>query len=80
MEEITTKQAVDHLCKQLVADKGYWTSWVANIAMSFQDEFREHHKMKGIWEISNDAAERFLKLLCREELKSPSPRTGGVNE
>ena len=64
---ITTKQAVDKLCKELKEDEGFWFSWKANIAMSFYDAYERvygsQEKGETLHEISNDAAENFLKQL-----------------
>lgn len=38
-EEITTKQAIEQLTKALRGDQEYYSSWQANIAMQFKDEF-----------------------------------------
>lgn len=62
---MTTKEAVEHLCSELLKDSGYYDSWKANIAMSFKDEFYRSYLNKGIHEISNNAAENFLDMLCR---------------
>ena len=63
---MTTKEAVDHLVKMLKEDEGYRIGWRANIAVQFQDAFARDHRYKGVHEISNDAAEAFLKLLCHD--------------
>lgn len=72
MSEITTEQAVKKLCKALVADEGYWYSWKANIAMAFKDEFDTNGVSSTVHEIANNAADNFLKLLCRDEIKEQS--------
>ena len=48
----------------LASDPDYWQSWKANIAVQFQDEFARTHLHRGVHEISNKAADNFLKLLC----------------
>jgi len=65
-DQMTTQEAVAHLTKALKEDPGYWISWEANIAIRFQDAFHEHHKWKGVHEISNIAAKRFLEALCMD--------------
>jgi len=69
---MTTQEAVNHLCKALRADPAYWHSWKANIAVCFQDEFRRSHRMNGVYDISNNAAEQFLEKLTYE------PKEGGA--
>jgi len=67
-----TKDAVDHLVKQLNKDKGYRESWKANIAMAFLDSWfhysRKHPKKtmskSDRHAIANNAADLFLELLC----------------
>lgn len=63
---MTTAEAIKHLSKELKDDPDYWRSWKANIAIQFQDEFHRDYKEKGIHEISNNAAQRFLELLTYE--------------
>lgn len=58
------QNAVKVLVKHLREDEGYRISWVANIAVPFQNAFHEHHRTKGVHEISNIAANMFLDLLC----------------
>ena len=45
-------------------DSGYRYGWQANIAMSFYDEFDEHSDE--IHMKANNAADKFLNLLCRD--------------
>jgi hypothetical protein len=73
------KEAVETLVTALSEDKSegsYYYSWQANIAMAFKDEFDD--RVGGIranvpvtkelvHEISNNAAKRFLDLLCRKQ-------------
>jgi hypothetical protein len=69
--EITTKEVMDQLCKDLKEDKregSYYYSWQCNIAMSFFDEcLRNKDKVKvstkNLHEITNKAAKNFLDLL-----------------
>ena len=61
---MTTKEAVEHLIAQFKEDPGYRQTWVANIAVQFQDAFHELHRHQGVHAISNVAAERFMNLLC----------------
>lgn len=65
MNNITTKEAVEKLCKELKEDESYYDSWQANIAMAFLDTFNEEHpqKLSSIHAIANNAADRFLKQL-----------------
>lgn len=55
--------ALEILKEAMDSDPGYKQAWVANIAMAFQDTHAEHWRNKGVWEISNNAAERFLASL-----------------
>ena len=63
--------AMEVLVKHLKEDEGYRHSWVANIAVAFQDEFELERKKKGdlryddIHAISNKAADKFITLLTR---------------
>lgn len=59
-------QAVEKLSEALKSDAGYWQTWKANIAVQFQDEFAREHRHRGVHEISNNAAENFLKLLTAD--------------
>lgn len=78
-EKITTEQAMKKLTSALIADKDYYYSWQANIAMAFKDEWQRASDSGGlpctpehIHNIANDAAKYFLDLLC----KSPSQEEG----
>lgn len=69
---MTTQEAITTLQKALKEDPGYRYSWLANIAMSFKDEWQKSCDNGGlpatpdqIHEIANVAADNFLKLLCR---------------
>jgi len=57
---MTTKEAVDHLRKELKNDKGYYHSWMCNIAMAFQDEYAANYKHEGIHKISSLIACNFF--------------------
>lgn len=65
------KEAVETLCKALKEDEDYYRSWLANIAMSFKDEFSrvdtnlvvDHLK---VHIIANKAADNFLKQLINK--------------
>lgn len=62
--------AVETLVRHLENDDGYRLSWVANIAVAFQDEMYKcspvfHSHMDAIHQASNKAAESFLRNLCR---------------
>lgn len=59
-----TKEAINCL-RESLKDEGYYISWKANIAMAFVDEFESQgYKIPLMHELSNKAAERFLKALC----------------
>lgn len=68
------KDAVETLVQALNEDPGYRISWQANIAVQFQDSWQRAVESGGlpatresIHEISNSAADSFLKLLCMEK-------------
>lgn len=61
---MTTKEAVNHLVKELKADADYYYTWQANIAMAFKDEFDRSYLSKGVHEMATKAAKDFLELLC----------------
>ena len=67
--DLYTEEAVKVLTKALNEDPEYRYSWQANIAVYFQDVYSENQKkyknIKDIHEISNEAADRFLNILCR---------------
>lgn len=74
MEEITVKQAVERLTKELGKDKSensYYYTWQSSIAMSIYDEFMRKAEAQSyidlgkldIHEICNDGAKSFLDLL-----------------
>lgn len=63
MKENKVPEALDILKEALIKDEGYFISWKANIAMAFQDEFRNNFNHKGLHKISNDAALVFMNRL-----------------
>lgn len=76
-EMIDVKGALDQLVDAWNSDYTYRQTWVENIALQFQDVFNEYSATKGVNEISNLAAERFLELLCNvsenaDEVKNES--------
>lgn len=60
---MTTKEAIEHLTSEFEKDPDYRRTWVANIAVKFQDTFHQMHRQHGLYEISNEAAERFMEAL-----------------
>ena len=72
-KEITTTLAFDHIAGELKNDEGYYRAWHANIAMAFYDQYQLEHKDKGLREIANGAATRFLDLLIA---KRPTAKGG----
>ncbi len=67
------EEAVSELKKRLMSDEGYRTTWIANIAMSFKDEWSSQmggdvvgFEAELVHKISNKAAERFLSNLCAD--------------
>ena len=67
------QKAVEKIQETLREDKEYREVWKANIAMAFQDEFKNYVENKVgrnkapdyIHEISNQAADRFIDNLIR---------------
>lgn len=74
------EESVEVLCKALSEDEDYYRSWLANIAMSFYDEFYNnlYLSVKGLEDgiiglptkehisiIANKAADNFLKQLIK---------------
>ena len=57
------EMAVSVLCHELRNDDEYYRSWQSSIAVQFQDAYDMD---KGLPEISNEAAKRFLDLLIRD--------------
>lgn len=69
-----TKDAIDHLAKELKNDPGYYYSWQSNIAMQFLDELaRMNYKFPDAHTIANAAAKNFLSLLINQ----PENRSNG---
>lgn len=75
---------ISKLVLALQSDPGYWEAWKANIAMAFKDEYERRFTNVGRWakpfadcphllhEISNQAAENFLQLLCKPTQEKPN--------
>ena len=63
MDGICQKSPIEDLVKALKEDEGYYESWLANIAIAFQDCYGWEKDKKDIHKISNDAAKKFLKQL-----------------
>jgi len=70
------KEAVATVCEAIRTDEGYKISWVANIAMTFKDEYwkavqdfgaLEQPDQIKIHNIANKAANNFLDLLTWEK-------------
>ena len=63
---MTTKEAIQHLSKELTSDEEYWYTWQANIACAFYDELAARgYRIPDQNEITNAAAKRFLENLIR---------------
>jgi len=65
--------AVETVTKAIREDKELYIAYQANIAMSFQDEFRRqmgqigrNEAIENIHQIANNAAKNFLDLWCKE--------------
>ena len=68
-KKTAVQKAIKTLIKALEKDPGYRISWQANIAMSFVDEYAfqgGRDSRKKVHNISNHAANRFLRLLCND--------------
>jgi hypothetical protein len=71
-QEITIQQAVARVVRALKEDADYRYGWQANIAVQFQDSWNRLMKTDlgagdpAIHALSNEAANNFLDLLCRE--------------
>lgn len=67
------KSPIKKLVKTLNKDEGYYEGWKANIAMSFYDSYnnamkgKKYLNKKDIHKIANEAADNFLKLLCKNK-------------
>lgn len=68
MPDPSVPAAVQILTKAFKDDPDYRRTWVANIAMAFQDEYsrRRVGDTNLIHSVSNKAAENFLDLLCKD--------------
>jgi uncharacterized membrane-anchored protein YhcB (DUF1043 family) len=84
--KITTKEAVDHISKEIQKDSEYRIGWLSNIAMQFKDKAERFKCGSGkvfvmspeeLHDLANEAAEGFLDLLCKDVLKR-LPRVGDV--
>lgn len=66
--DFNTKKGMQLVCELLRKDEAYYNAWKANIAVAFQDVAREEGIVTeaNIHKISNEAADRFLKLLTRK--------------
>lgn len=69
-DEVKVVEAVKTLCQVLRDDSDSYRAWKDNIAMAFKDQWRETMEVNSdvidsdtLHEISNKAADRFLKLL-----------------
>lgn len=68
-------KSVERLCHALLNDREYFYSWQSNIAVAFQDAYRNWNERMpamasiNIHEISNEAAINFLKSLLNETNK-----------
>lgn len=63
---IELHKAVNTLIDALRNDPAYYESWKSNIAVRFQDACT-HREKGGVYnwhEISNEAADKFLRILC----------------
>lgn len=73
-ESVEVVEAIKVVIEALQKDEGYYISWKANIAMAFQDEVNRVIKEHGVellgeldfHNISNNAADNFLKLLINK--------------
>ena len=59
------KEAMGIVTKAIKEDEGYRIGWQANIAMAFYDEYNKSNS-DTIINISNRAADNFLRLLTRD--------------
>ena len=66
------QDAIQVLTTELENDSSYREAWQANIAMAYQDSARWYREKTGKrrlnrideWQVSNNAANYFLNLLC----------------
>jgi len=67
------ENAIEIIIKSLLDDRELWNTYKSNIAMCFKDEYLKKRKkyvndfqhLYDIQVIANNAAEEFLKLLCK---------------
>jgi uncharacterized protein YdaT len=67
------KNAIEILVTALKTDEGYRESWKANIAIAFKDDYywyktnneKDYLNNQDIHIVANNAADNFLKILCR---------------
>jgi hypothetical protein len=69
---MTTSAAMKHITDEIKNNPDYRYAWQANIAVPFQDAYRdwlETHEgnpdKSDVHEISNKAADYFLNILCK---------------
>jgi len=67
------QEAIKVLSEALIADENYRRTWVANIAVQFQDGWQRSVDESGlpctsahIHKISNSAAEKFINILTMD--------------
>lgn len=58
-------EAIETLVNALETDLDYRRTWRANIAMCFYDTWPCEQDKQQVLLMANEAAERFLKVLCR---------------
>lgn len=63
---VNLSEAVERLIMELRSDKDYFRSWRDSISISFQDEYWRRESKDDIREISNVAAENFLRMLSKK--------------
>ncbi len=69
-EQNKTKEAMRQLRKALVEDPAYYEAWKTSLGSAFREAHLRGYRTKGIDEVINDAAERFLKTLTHSYKKS----------
>jgi hypothetical protein len=66
--QILIKSPINDLVAALRSDRGYWVTWVDNIAMAFKDEFNRRTgtaiDSQLLNTIADEAARNFLSTLC----------------
>ncbi len=72
MKQTKLQTSIEVLTDALQNDEQLYESYKANIAMAFVDRFAQHKREnktklsnKDIHTIANEAADNFLKLLCK---------------